>query len=708
MAFALKQPTSSKTTGLYFLAAALTESMLVAYFGARAIFGPITTSPTPERWLIWAALLLAAHATLTLIALHPVLSSSAPAAGKRHLRPLTTLLFLAPWLVLVSLLQLWPDTVRVLVWGLLTPIDPFPTLATFLAVLLLFLARVLVVAWCLGSESRLSKAVFERSARVAVPAGLVLLGLFQASVYLMPVGNLFIRYWGVADALLYGQPYPVTDTEPPSLAAGAPPFIRDLPLFPLMLAGAFKLLGHNTVAAHAPGALFSALFPLALYLLLREATFSRVTALLVGGAVSLFPFLRFWVLNLPDPDPFFLTGLCFAGYAYLRTVPGRTGPSQGPGSGQRAGPAPPDALAAPGNAAARQWSPISRRAGSPAAGRRTPSGLPSWVLLGAACGVISLGRSEGLLYTAVIALGILATRPRLNQLAAFGGVTLAVFLLPAVALWVLNFGILWPQNFTGTVRLSSLPETLHVLRAWGVPSLYQRALGLDPAPAVALLLLVLGAVASGTWLAFRRDPRLLALIIPGWGNLIAVFFTDPGVTNAAHFADFFRHSSFAIPYLALAAAFALQRLRVSRRILANFCLLFIVLAIIREGDILANPTSTHRPGATQVLGTTTYLSWQSVAEHPLTLPPMDFRWNGQVHVAYPTSIRWPETPKAHFEPLDMAFDAEGRPFGYASAAALLLALGFAVLAETRQGKDACGDRPPPHRPKEESREFAGG
>ena len=220
--------------------------------------------------------------------------------------------------------------------------------------------------------------------------------------------------------------------------------------------------------------------------------------------------------------------------------------------------------------------------------------------------------------------------------------------------------------------------------------IYGRGLGLDPMVALGLLLLVLASVLAGLFAAALRKPHLLALLVPGIGNFASVFFTSPGVTNAAHFADFFRHTSFGIPFMALASAFGFATfLELSRRsmllkALGYVVMLLLVVAIVREGDILANPTATHRPGATQVLTTSTHLSMDGVAQHPLQLPMMTYHWNGEVTVAYPTFMEWPEGIQEYFKPLDISFDSAGRPFGYASAIGVLIALGFAAFRDRRE------------------------
>lgn len=178
------------------------------------------------------------------------------------------------------------------------------------------------------------------------------------------------------------------------------------------------------------------------------------------------------------------------------------------------------------------------------------------------------------------------------------------------------------------------------------------------------------------------------MVAPGIGNTVLIVFANPYIPNSYHFADFFRHASFGIPFLMLASAYGFHQayrwMLARRRLvpLAYGLLLFLVAIVAREGEIAANPTATHKPGATQVLTTYTYLSAEAIARNPMPLPTMTYRWNGEVNVVQPTGITWPDEALDFFKPMDMSFDSRGRPYGYGSLAAVLLALLSALAAET--------------------------
>jgi hypothetical protein len=610
------------------MAALLLASLAVGPFSFRA-----------ERPLVWPLLAAAYFALYLSMARWTSRSLEKLREGGSRLLWRSTTPFLVLFAVGLVAVQIKPDLVGKF-WFLTSPIQPFPLLAASLLLLLVFLLKSAVVAWSRRSIVDRQRT-HEVAARSAVPAAMLLLGLLQATAYILPIGNASLRFWAIADGIFAGNGYPLTLTEPGPISAGSPPYVYDLPLFPLLIKAAFGLLGHNSAAVHLPGAISSALFPLSLYLLMKQATRSKVTAVVFASLASLFPFLRSWVLNLPDPDPFFLTSLCFAAYFYLRALD------------------------------ARQSAAL-------------------WTIAGIASGVASLARPEGVLYVAFFGLGILACRPRLKQLALYV-IAVGLFVGPMTVVWLANFGFLWPQNYNRTLDLSHPLMTYRQLDTQGGLPLYYQGLGIGAEWGVAILALFVVSSLLGTVAMLFRDRRLLAIAIPATGNTAMIFFTNPWISNAFHYADFFRHASFGIPFMVVASAYGFQtasRYLLARskwRLVPYLCLLLLTAAVIREGDILANPTATHRPGsplASQVLTDNAYLSMQTILEHPMPLPTMNFYRDGNnMLVGYPTGLPWPETAVQFFKPLDMSYDRQGAAFGYASVLAFLMALAFAVMAE---------------------------
>ncbi len=627
---------SSHSLPTLFLLGTCLEALAAGLCTSRLVLGSLAQTGQPRLWIASA---LGVFALYLALSLWPALRFSNESAVKSHsfqLLAFSSAPFLVAFLVELLMLRFRPDLgARVEI--LFSPIQPYPVLAVGAGLLAIFLAKV--AFWCSESprQSPRRAAILGRSADLGIPAAFLLLGVLQASVYLMPIGNAFLRFWAIADGHQLLGGYPVTLTEPGPVSAGSPPFVYDLPLFPAMLKAAFALLGHNSAAAHLPAAMWNTFFPLSLYLLIRESTKSRAAAVVFASLTSLFPYLRFWVLNLPDPDPFLLTSLNLAAYLYLRAVSrGKT--------------------------------------------------LTPWLVAGLAAGILALGRPEGILYAACLAVGVLACRPTIKQLLAYLG-ALGLFVAPMVCLWELNFGFLWPQNYNHTLALRNPERNYSLLKGYDALGFYHRGLGVDAQGGILLVALFVLCVLGGTAAMALHRRRLLAFAIPAIGNTVLIFFADPYIPNTYHFADFFRHASFGIPLLMVVSAYGCYRLysylacRRRLNLIAYIGLLLLVAATLRESDILANPTATHRPGAEQVLTTYTYLSMQSILAHPMTLPTMTYYLDGTVTVARPTFMVWPDDALTFFKPLDMSFDSNGRPFGYASGFVFLVALGFALLAD---------------------------
>ena len=619
------------------VAESLVEAAFAAAFMSRISFGPISASPQPLLWLVGGCVWFLLYLAIALpTSLSLLFRKALPEDGVKWRLWVSTLPFLLA-LMAGTVMLLLSSRLYDWLFRYLSTIQPFPAAAMAIGLLLVWLLKVLAVSPYGAGSSPLPLVLREFPARIAIPAAMLVLGVLQSTVYIFPIGNAFLRFWAIADAVGTGIGYPVTLTEPGPVSAGSPPYVYDLPLFPLMLKAAFFLLGHNSTAAHLPALISSILFPLSLYLLIARATGSRVVAVIFTALASLFPYLRFWVLNLPDPDPLLLTSACLAAYLYLRAL---------------------DA----------------------------PRSSTTWIMLGIVSGVLSLARPEGILYAGFFGLGLLLSRPRLKQFSLYL-LCLALFLVPMVATWMLNFGFLWPQNYNGTLSLDYPARNLDILKGTDALGFYQRGLGVDPQWAVGLLVLFSASVLLGTLTMLVKERRLLAFAVPGIGNTVTIFFANPYIPNTFHFADFFRHDSFGIPFMVATSAygfhFAWRHLAKKPRlkVVGYVCMVLLVAAVAREGDILANPTATHRPGSTQVLTTYTYLSAEAILEHPLSLPPMTYYKDGSFTVAKPTLIKWPDDLLAFVKPLDMSFDSRGRPFGYASVVAFLIALVFALVAE---------------------------
>lgn len=623
-------------------AAGLIEGGLAGCLLASLAAGPFSfRSESIVFWLIAAVVFASLYIVMERWP-RPAATRTEPSA----VRPVGpgTLLTPAALALGLGLIQVRPSVIGQL-WSLTSPIQPFPLAASAALLLGLFLLRT-TTAVRGTSASDLRRLLTAAAARVGIPSAMLLLGVFQSTAYVLVINNATLRFWAIADGIFLGQGYPLTLTEPGPISAGSPPYVYDLPLFPLLMKLSFAVLGHDSTGAHVPALISSILFPLSLYLLIREATGSRVTGVLFSTLASSFPLLRFWVLNLPDPDPFFLMSLCLAGYLYLR------------------------ALAQP-----RRW--------------------PVWLAAGIASGFASLARPEGVLYVACIGLALLAARPGIRQIAIYSA-ALGLFIGPMVVVWLANYGFVWPQNYNQTLSPGNLRTTLAQLDTPGGLALYPKALGIGTEWALALLGLVALVALFGTAVAAIRKPQLLAIALPAIANSVMIFFTNPWISNAFHYADFFRHASFGIPFVVVIAAYGSQtaiqwiKSRSGSRLLPMVIALLLVAAVLRETDILANPTATHRPGspiASQALADSIYLSSQTIFEHPMPLPAMQFYHDQSgAMIAHLPGVQWPEVALQFFKPLDMSYDTQGKAYGYGGAVTFLLALAFAALVEGGSGE----------------------
>ena len=102
-----------------------------------------------------------------------------------------------------------------------------------------------------------------RGLLVAVTLGGV--GVLQALHLLNVATDDLIRYWAIADALLQGMGYPVTEGTP----GGGGFYLIDQPLYPLLILPAFQALGHRYLALHVPLMVANAVLPFVFYALAR-------------------------------------------------------------------------------------------------------------------------------------------------------------------------------------------------------------------------------------------------------------------------------------------------------------------------------------------------------------------------------------------------------------------------------------------------------
>ena len=128
-------------------------------------------------------------------------------------------------------------------------------------------------------------------------------GVLQALHLLNVATDDLIRYWAIADAMLQGMGYPVTEGTP----GGGGFYLIDQPLYPLLILPAFQALGHRYLALHVPLMVANAVLPFVLFALARASRgargTSRLGALGLSLAVLCFPYYQVYALGAADPEP---------------------------------------------------------------------------------------------------------------------------------------------------------------------------------------------------------------------------------------------------------------------------------------------------------------------------------------------------------------------------------------------------------------------
>jgi hypothetical protein len=468
-----------------------------------------------------------------------------------------------------------------------------------------------------------------------------MLGCLQVFAYLDGFYADFIdRYWPVADALITRVPYPVTVVAGMWPAyfteGGLSAYLVDLPVYPVTLAMSFLAFGHNVVAAYMPTVLANIALPMAFYLLSRELFQTRGVALSMVGAVMLFPPLRLYALNWTGPDPVFYLMFVISCWLYVKVAKGDD--------------------------------------------RKT-----TWGLLGLSAAAMALTRPEGIAYGLIYVFAALTAHVHHSRKIAVG----SLFLAPVGAFslfMMITFQMPWPRNWTGSLDVKNIVDNwVHLSR--GPIDLAAQAMRLSPEELLALTTLLLLVALTGTLCPLRKQRRIAILFVPAWINLLTVFIIDPRVSGALLWYDFFRHVSYPLPLLALAAgvtgeavvrAMPRRYLRFAAMAALNLLLFWIVMWNIH---LLSKPAFSYGADAGNMLGTEARLNFVDlVTHHPFELPILQFgetdghwattSWGGAFWI-YPNYLR---------EFFD-GFDAVGHATGVAyETGSLFIYLGLLALA----------------------------
>jgi hypothetical protein len=407
---------------------------------------------------------------------------------------------------------------------------------------------------------------------------LAMMGTLQSLAYLSVPGNDFLRYWAIADGISSGAGYPAARLGQFYFEGGMTQYVIDLPLYPMALAASFALFGHTVAAAYLPVIAANAILPVVTYLLFFEVTGRRVAAVSITALVLLFPPMRYYVLNWPLPDALFLAVLMAHCWLFVRIVTGYRGKA-------------------------------------------------IWLLFGLLGAAVVLARPEGIAYAGVCIAAAVSIRAGWARRV----LALAAFLLP-VGLFSLvllaTFGTPWPRNWVGSMKVENLAGNWSMLSTTTL-EFFASSMRLSVPLVVAgsMVLLVLSIL--GVWSLVRSEWRVAALAVPAWANLLLVAMVDPRVSGVFLWYDFFRHISYPLPLIMLAAWVAVELCMAwigppgARRGAEAALNVLLVLGVLWNIHFLTKPNLTFGPDAGNLIGADR-VDYADLVRHPYELPPIQF------------------------------------------------------------------------------------
>jgi hypothetical protein len=448
-----------------------------------------------------------------------------------------------------------------------------------------------------------------RHAGIALPLSLAAFGFSLGTTFISAIGDDYARYWMIAEALRGGWPYPASPVSIVYQAGGMAPYLVDVPGLPAAMLLSFAILGHNTFAAMFPVVASSSLFPLLMYLALRELTRNAALSYVTSVGFSLFPLVLFYVLRAAEPDGMFLSLL--AGLAFL-------------------------ALRSDAN----------------------PDGRWIWPSLGLVAALTALTRPEGILFATLI-FATMALRHRTRR----GYWLAATLYLVPLALFSLvmlrTFGVPWPTTFAGTVHPENVAGNLAGFAATALPG-FAESLGVSEA-----LLLLAGAAftlvyAAGSWLLWRRQPQAMFLaLIPAF-SILVFLLVSPVLTRPHLPYDFFRRASYGLPYMTLVVTYAIGLLlahlsRIKAGQVVSVLLLLSSIAVASYETKLGLFPEAEYEWGTQILLPGNALMAADLYNDPYRLPDMPFEWDGSVWTTAESFnyIAFRDDLNAHYAPYDL-------------------------------------------------------
>ncbi|HEX2033404.1 MAG TPA: hypothetical protein VHS99_04400 [Chloroflexota bacterium] len=396
----------------------------------------------------------------------------------------------------------------------------------------------------LGAAWDAAREYLARHQRLVVAGTLGSAGVLQALSYTNVATDDLIRYWSIADAILGGAGYPVTEGVPGSGEF----YLIDQPFYPLLIAGSFALLGHRYLALHLPLILANVALPFVFYALARATGMGRHGALWLALVLLCFPFYQVYSLGAAEPEPLWTVEaglMLLAAMRLTRPRFARSSQSRVPGYELTANSEP---------------------------GTRNPE-LLWWLLLGLSAAAAALTRPEGVLYAGLTMLGLAwwlrgtlwrglhdvlgARRPRPEAIGyVLAGVLCAVPVgLYSLFLWR-QFGVVSGAGWLGIAGLEYLIPNLTIILRQDLP--HYAAVGGLPYPAqsgVILAALLVAGVLVGLWRLVRRRPALAFVPLPLAINLAVILLTPTDFAgDVLSPQTFLRHLSVLFPWLVPALA----------------------------------------------------------------------------------------------------------------------------------------------------------
>jgi hypothetical protein len=290
----------------------------------------------------------------------------------------------------------------------------------------------------------------------------------------------------------------------------------ELPVYPLLVEGAFRLIGHTYTALRIPAVVVTACLPVATWAAARGIGAGRVWAVALALVMATIPHARTYVFGAAQPDGTFATFLTVFVALGARVAP---------------------ALRGDGTLSIRLA-----------------------VATGLAAAASLLTRPEGMVYVGGIVVGALATsRPRRWPAATWRALILgaAVVGFPTAtfsAIMLRDFGIAWPGGWANIASITHAWPNLDSIIRNNLPW-YAETIGLPRETGVAIGATTLVVIVTGMAILARRVPALVGIpLATALGT--AVIFLTPATIAADNISPitFYRHAAVAYPCVAVALA----------------------------------------------------------------------------------------------------------------------------------------------------------